>query len=136
MVRRLVDASAIIAVIGEEPDGSKVIEITKGSIIVFPYVVQIEILNALTRMMRKKTITKEGMLKALHSFQQLPIEFMNIDSDRVIEIAWNYKIYAYEACYLEVAQRLNLSLITFDAGMARVGKDMGLTILGGKDANI
>jgi hypothetical protein len=37
---------------------------------------------------------------------------------------------------LESARRLNLPLLTFDCNMARIGKEIGLTILGGKDAGV
>jgi hypothetical protein len=37
---------------------------------------------------------------------------------------------------LETAKRLNLPLLTFDGGMRRVGKDLGINILGGYDADI
>jgi len=43
---------------------------------------------------------------------------------------WNYKLYAYDAFYLETAKRLNLPLLTFDSGMRKIGKEMGITILG------
>jgi predicted nucleic acid-binding protein len=48
-----------------------------------------------------------------------------------LEIAWEYKIYAYDACYLESAKRLSLPLLTFDGQMHRIGKELGITILGG-----
>jgi len=53
-----------------------------------------------------------------------------------MEIAWNYKIYAYDALYLEAAQRLNLPLLSFDGGMRKIGNEIGLTVLGGQDAGI
>jgi len=33
-------------------------------------------------------------------------------------------------CYLELAKRLRLPLLIFDGQMARVGKEMGIDILG------
>jgi predicted nucleic acid-binding protein len=72
------------------------------------------------------------MLKAFQLFENMPIDLLDIDFKRVLEIAWTHKIYAYDACYLEVAQRLNIPLITFDKGMVKVGNEMELTILGGK----
>ncbi|GHU28649.1 hypothetical protein FACS1894164_21030 [Spirochaetia bacterium] len=48
-----------------------------------------------------------------------------------MEIAWDYKIHAYDACYLESAKRLGLPLLTFDSSMARIGKELGISILGG-----
>ena len=57
--------------------------------------------------------------------RQIEINFMN-----VLRIAWGYKIYSYDACYLELSKRLRLPLLTFDGQMARVGKEMGIDILG------
>ena len=64
----------------------------------------------------------------------MPVLLRLVESDleKVIEIAWNHKIYAYDAFYLETAKRLNLPLLTFDNGMGKVGIDMGITVLGGK----
>jgi predicted nucleic acid-binding protein len=53
MARRILDASAVIAVIIGEPEGSQVIELTKESVLVSPYTIRVEIANALTRMMRR-----------------------------------------------------------------------------------
>ena len=52
------------------------------------------------------------------------------------EIAWEYKIYAYDAFYLESAKRLGLPLLTFDGNMAKIGKELGIKILGGKNVGI
>jgi predicted nucleic acid-binding protein len=48
-----------------------------------------------------------------------------------LEIAWKYKIYAYDAFYFESSKRLNLPLLTFDGSIRRVGKEIGITVLGG-----
>ena len=50
----LLDASAIITVIADEPKSQIVINCTKNAIIVSPNVISCEVANALTRMMRKK----------------------------------------------------------------------------------
>jgi predicted nucleic acid-binding protein len=53
-----------------------------------------------------------------------------------LKIAWHYKIYAYYAFYLEAAKRLQLPIVTFDGGMKKIGKELGLDILGGQNASI
>ena len=63
-------------------------------------------------------------------FEQIPIKTIQVDFQKVLEIAWIYKIYAYDACYLESAKRLRLPLLTFDGQMQRIGKELGITILG------
>jgi len=133
----ILDASAIMAVIANEPERDFVINNTRNSIIISPNIIMIEIFNGLTRMMRKNVIdSKEKMINLISNFQKMPIKFEEIDIEKAIEIAWNYKIYAYDACYLEVAKRLNLSLITFDENMIKIGNELGIYIIGGKNVGI
>jgi len=130
------DACAIMAVIVKEPERDLVIQLTKNAVMVSPDMVSYEIANALTKMMKKKIIEKERMINAFNYFKKIPIKTIEIDIERALEIAWEHKIYAYDACYLESAKRLNLPLLTFDGNMIKVGKELGITIIGGKNAGI
>ena len=53
----VLDASAIIAVLVDEPESDFVVNNTKNAIIVSPNVISFEIANSLTRMVKKKLIT-------------------------------------------------------------------------------
>jgi len=128
----LLDASAIMAVIMDEPEREKVIKITKGAEIFSPYVVSFEVANALTKMMKRKIIDRENMINAFRYFKKIAIMPTEVDIEKALEIAWEYKIYAYDAYYLETAKRLGLPLLAFDGEMNRIGKAMGIDILGGK----
>ena len=86
--------------------------------------------------MKKKIIEKELMINAYSYFKKIPIKTIEIDLEKALEIAWDYKIYAYDACYLESARRLNLPLLTFDINMIRVGNELGIKIIGGKNVGI
>jgi predicted nucleic acid-binding protein len=133
----LLDASAIIAVIADEPESQIVINCTRNATIVSPSIISCEIANALTRMMKKKVIvSKEQMIELIKNFKLIPIKFLDIDLEKTLEIAWNYKIYAYDAFYLEIAKRLQLPLITFDSGMRKIANELGLNVLGGQNAGI
>jgi predicted nucleic acid-binding protein len=128
----LLDASAIMAVIADEAESEIVINCTRDAIIVSPDVVSFEIANGLTKMMKKRIIdTKEKMINLIKNFERIPIKIVEVDIEKSMEIAWDYKIYAYDAFYLEVAKRLNLSLLTFDGDMRKIGKNMGINVLGG-----
>ena len=132
----LLDASAIIAVITDEPKCQIVINHTKNATIVSPYILSFEIANALTRMMRKKIIIAEEQIIALiKNFKMIPIKLIDIDLEKALEIAWYYKIYAYDAFYLEAARRNKLPLLTFDNGLIIIGQKLGLDILGEPNAN-
>jgi predicted nucleic acid-binding protein len=50
----LLDASAIMAVIADEPESKIVINFTKNAIILSPNIVSFEIANGLTKMMKKR----------------------------------------------------------------------------------
>ena len=133
----LLDASAIIAVIANEPEREFVIKNTQNTKIVSPNIITIEIFNALTRMMRKDVIdSKEKMIQLHKNFKKMPIKIEEIDIEKAIEIAWKFKIYAYDACYLETAKRLNLPLITFDGNMEKIGIELGIKIIGGINVSI
>jgi predicted nucleic acid-binding protein len=133
----LLDASAIMAVIADEPESEIVINYTKDATILSPNIVSFEIANALTKMMKKKVIdTKEKMIALIKNFQKIPIKTIDVDLEKSLAIAWDYKIYAYDSIYLEIAKGLNLPLLTFDSGMRRVGRELGINILGGSDADI
>ena len=127
----ILDASAIMAVIVKEPERDLVIQLTQDAVIFSPDMVSYEIANGLTKMMKKKIIEKERMVNAFNYFAQIPIKTIQVDFQKALEIAWDYKIYAYDACYLESAKRLSLPLLTFDGPMRRIGKELGITILGG-----
>jgi predicted nucleic acid-binding protein len=133
----LLDASAIMAVIADEPESEIVIHYTKDAIIVSPNMVSFEIANGLTKMMKKKIIdAKEKMIHLIECFEKIPIKTVEVNLKKSLEIAWEYKIYAYDAFYLEISKRLNLPLLTFDGGMRRIGKELGINVLGGYDAGI
>jgi predicted nucleic acid-binding protein len=108
----LLDASAIMAVIADEPESEIVINYTKDAIIVSPDIVAFEIANALTKMMKKRVIdTKEKMIALIKAFQKIPIKTIEVEFEKSLEIAWNYKIYVYDSVYLEIAKRLDLPLL-------------------------
>jgi predicted nucleic acid-binding protein len=130
----LLDASAIIAVIADEPEAQTVINCTQNATIVSPNIISCEIANALTRMIKKNVIvSKEQMIDLVKNFKLIPIKMVNIDLEKTLEIAWHYRIYAYDAFYLEVAKRLQLPLVTFDSGMRKVAKELGIDVLGGQN---
>jgi predicted nucleic acid-binding protein len=133
----LLDASAIMAVIVDEPESETVIDYTKDAIIVSPNMVSFEIANGLTKMLKKKVInTQEELIRIIDSFERIPIKTVEVNLKESLKIAWKYKIYAYDAFYLETAKRLNVPLLTFDGGMRRIGEELGINVLGGNDADI
>ena len=133
----VLDACAIIAVIADEPEGNEVLKYSKNVDFVSPNVLSFEIANSLSRMLKKGLINDEKKMQELiKSYQKIPIRLIENNLENVVKIVWNYKIYAYDAFYLETARFLNLPLLTLDSEMKKFGRDLGITILGDKYAGI
>jgi predicted nucleic acid-binding protein len=125
----LLDASAIMAVILNEPNRSTVITLTKNATLLSPEVISFEIGNALVNLFKKRKITEKELLTTYRNYTSIPIENVKIDIEKALKIACKYQIYAYDAYYLETATRLKLPLITFDGLMKKVGLDLNIKIM-------
>ena len=122
------DASAIMAVILNEPSKSKVISLTENAVLLAPEVISFEIGNALINLFKKQKINENELLEAYKNYSLIPIRNIKIDIEKALRIACKYKIFAYDAYYLEIAYRLKLPLITFDEPMRKIGLNLKIDI--------
>jgi len=125
----LLDASAIMAVILNEHNKDTVIMLTRNTTLLSPDVISFEIGNALVNLYRKQKITENELLEAYRNFTLIPIRNIKIDIEKALKIACKYKIYAYDAYYLEIASRLKIPLITFDESMKKVAFHLKINVL-------
>jgi len=125
----LLDASAIMAIILNEPNRSSVIELTENAILLSPEVISFEIGNALISIYRKRKITEEELMEAYRNYTLIPLRVVDVDIGKALKIACKYDIYAYDAYYLETANRLKLPLITFDERMQKVSLQLKIELL-------
>ena len=125
----LLDASAIMAVILNEPNKGKVIQLTENAVLLSPEVISFEIGNALINLLKKRKITEEKLLEAYKIYVSIPIKNVRVDIEKALKIACKHHIYAYDAYYLEAAYRLKLPLITFDEPMKKIGLGLKINIL-------
>ncbi|MDR0758503.1 MAG: type II toxin-antitoxin system VapC family toxin [Treponema sp.] len=125
----LLDASAIMAIILNEPNKDVVIKLTKGSTLLSTEMISYEIGNALISLYKRHKLRETEIIEAYNSFKKIPIRSLDVDMEKVFKISCKYKIYAYDAYYLEVAKRLRLPLITFDIPMQNIALDMNIIVL-------
>ena len=118
-----------MAVILNEPNKAKVVEMTEGGTLLSPEVISFEIGNALFNLFKKHKISEGALLDAYKAFVSIPIRNVKIDVEKALKIACKYKIFAYDAYYLEIASRLKLPLLTFDELMKKTGSDLKINII-------
>jgi predicted nucleic acid-binding protein len=125
----ILDASAIMAIILNEPSRGKVINWTKNALLLAPDMISFETGNALAALYKRHLLSEKQILEAYCKFMAIPLKIIKTDIEKALKIACRYNIYAYDAYYLETAFRLKLPLITFDKRMKRTGIDMGIYIM-------
>ncbi len=123
------DTNTFIAVALNEPEKDRIIRLTEGNDLIAPDVLPFEIGNALTAMMKKSALKKEEVASAWEVVQHIPVDLRDTDIKSALNIAIKFNIYAYDAYFLECADRLRSPLLTLDLGMQRVAREIGITIL-------
>lgn len=117
MNNTVIDTSAVIAVIADEPEREALIKCTRGTSLIAPPSVHWEIGNALSAMFRRRRISLAQALKAISAYQQIPIRFVDIELDESLKIADDLDIYAYDAYLIQAALKYRSPLLTLDVDL-------------------
>lgn len=125
----VVDASVIIAVIANQPEKQRLIEITKGADLLAPASIHWEIGNAFSAMIKRERITLEQAHKAIEIYKQIPIRFTEVELEETLEIVSEYGIYAYDAYLVRCAIKYKSALVTLDRRLAQVAQEMNVSVV-------
>ena len=125
----LIDASALMSVLIDEPEKSLIIHLTRNCNLVAPLVLPHEIGNALTRLKKRHILSDKKVIIAFNDFKKIPLRLLDTDIENALLLACKYSIYAYDAYYLEIANRLNLPLLTLDGPMKNIAMELKIKIL-------
>jgi len=92
-----------------------------------------EVANALTMAERHHRLTEADRIRLIELYSMLPIQtdaFLNPDAVRQFHIlAKEYTLSAYDAAYLELAQRRGLGLATLDQRLITAARRAGVSTI-------
>lgn len=125
----VIDTSAIIATIADEPERPALVELSSGYDLIAPLSVHFEIGNAFSAMIRRGKVGLERALQALESYQTIPIRFVMIEIDEALRLAAEHGTYAYDAYLLRCAQKYRCPLVTLDKPLRARARAMGLQVI-------
>ncbi|MEA2068182.1 MAG: type II toxin-antitoxin system VapC family toxin [Verrucomicrobiota bacterium] len=125
----LIDTSALIAVIANEPEKGKLVALVDGCSLIAPKSVYWEIGNAFSAMLKRGRVTIAQVECALGVFNEIPVRYLDVDLHESLVVASQRGIYAYDAYLLASAMRHKVPLLTLDQQMARMAKDMCIDVL-------
>jgi predicted nucleic acid-binding protein len=123
---KVVDASALAAIIFKEPERDKVARRLEGAQLVAPTLLGFEIVNACLTKLRRHAELRSSILQAYLLQGGLVIESAEVDHASVLTMAEQFRLTGYDASYLWLAQRLNAELVTLDRPLGRAAAALGL----------
>jgi predicted nucleic acid-binding protein len=125
----VIDASAILAVLLNEPERARIIEATRGTDLMAPESLPFEIGNALSALLRRKLLGTIDGLAVWHGFSAMPIRFVEVDIPTSLMVAGEEGIYAYDAYILTCAAGYRSPLLTLDKRLTAVARSRGTALL-------
>lgn len=125
----VIDTSAILAVLLDEPEKQAVVEATMGSVVCAPASLRWEVGNAATAGVRRRRLTTERARQLVTDFEQVTIRELAIDILRAVDLGLELGIYAYDAYILEAARSSGFPLLALDGPIRRNAKKLGLTLV-------
>jgi predicted nucleic acid-binding protein len=125
----VIDPSAILAVLLNEPERDALIRATISSILITPASTPWEIGNALIAGLRRRRLSQDDVTAAWNSFEEVPLRFVEVDIARALVTATRHGLYAYDAYVLEAAETRRIPLLTLDHALAQAAKQTGVSLL-------
>ena len=125
----VIDASAIIAVILNEPERYKIIDISNDCVLIAPSSIHWEIGNAISAMFKRKRLQYKEAKKALEIYEQIPIRFVDVNLTESVKLAEQEGLYAYDSYLLICARNYKSPLLTLDNLLTEVAKKIKIKIL-------
>jgi predicted nucleic acid-binding protein len=126
MEAKVVDASALAAVVFDEPKGEMVAGQLKGATLVAPSLLWFELVNICATKLRRYSGQRDLILRAFAMRGGLTIETLEVDYTGTLLLAERTGLTGYDASYLWLAQHLSAELVTLDGELIRAATALGL----------
>jgi predicted nucleic acid-binding protein len=128
-VEIVIDTSAILAVIGEQPEKADLVRLTRGATLLAPPSVHWEVGNAMSAMFKRKAISLDVALTLLESYADIAIRFTDLGLKQAVELAARLNVYAYDAYVLACAMNQRAPILTLDSGLRARARELKLNVL-------
>jgi predicted nucleic acid-binding protein len=129
MASLVIDTSALLAVLLNEPTRPALIQVTEGHSLVGAPSLPWEVGNALIAGVRRKRLSAAALRQVWASYRRVPVRLAEVDAANALEMAIELQMYAYDAYVLETARTERLRLLTLDRGMERAARQLGVRIV-------
>ena len=125
----VIDTSAIIATLTDEPERQAIIEYTVGAELIVPPSVHWEVGNAFSAMLKRRRISLAQAKQAIVNYHRITFRYIDIGLDQSLELSEQLDIYAYDAYVLACALNLRLPLLTLDKRLSSAAAQLKVQTL-------
>lgn len=112
---KVIDASALAAVLFGEPTGANVSQRVEGDRLLTPTLLRYEIGSVCLKKIRRHPGRRGALVQALQAFEHLEIQEIETPTLALMELAEREGLTVYDAAYLWLARTLGAELVTLDA---------------------
>ena len=125
----VIDASAVIVVVTNEPHKPILVRLTEGVELLTPSSLPVEVGNAFSAMFKRRRISLGGAMSAVEAFQRIAIRLTPIDLGQAPDLSHRLGIYAYDAYLLACSLQHRSPLLTVDGGLREAARQVGVEVL-------
>ena len=121
MAAKVVDASALGALLFGEPEGVAVAGRLADASLIAPALLHFEVANLCLKKMRRHPEQRDALVTAFGLLEQMEVGIADVDHGEVLGLAERIGLTAYDATYLWLARRTGAELVTLDRRLAAAG---------------
>jgi len=118
MAVKVVDASAMAAVLFGEPEADDIAARLGNARLIAPSLLGFELANVCLLKCRRHADQRDALRKAFHLRHRLGVEEIPVDHDALLDLASETGLTAYDASYLWAARQFQAELVTLDRQLA------------------
>ncbi|MFQ5930294.1 MAG: type II toxin-antitoxin system VapC family toxin [Acidobacteriota bacterium] len=120
---KVVDASALAAIVFGEPAAGKVVRQVQGCTLAAPPLLPVEIASVCLKKLRRYPKQRSELLAAYRMVERLEINQTEVDLEEAILLAERKGLTIYDAVYLWLALKLKAPIVTLDKKLAEAGRE-------------
>ena len=114
MAVKVVDASALGALLFGEPDGPAIAGRLRGGDLIAPALLPFEVANTCVKKMRRHPDQRDALMVAFGLLDRMEVRVVEVDLTEVLGVAERSGLTAYDASYLWLARMVGSELVTLD----------------------
>ncbi len=119
---KVIDASALAAVLLGEPQAEEVVDRLKGYTLAGPALLPFEVAAVCLKKIRRHPTQRAALLASLGALQRMAIAESRVEMQEALLLAERRRLTVYDAVYLWLAHRLGAELITLDKKLAAAAR--------------